>query len=219
MVAGLPDAPTAKMVMLPVRELVLLLAAYETLTVPLLVPFAPDVIVSHPVDVDALQPIVPLPAFETLREKLPAAEPTFCVDDGETESTGVDPFETSNPTEFPCETTVFAFGFWLITFPGGTIVLYAYVTAPTVRFAPVIAVRAAASVIPMTFGTVTSCCAGCGQPVKDAAIETAATIPLSDLNIPGDVQAEALLRVDTTTFLIIAFSSRFVWPFCLQHRS
>jgi hypothetical protein len=46
-----------------------------------------------------------------------------------------------------------AIGVWLITEPAGTVVLDAVVTAPTVRFAPTIALVAAVWVNPTTVGT------------------------------------------------------------------
>src|SRR5207244_4352162 len=69
------------------------------------------------------------------------------------------PDETTSATALPTVTCVAALGFSLITDPDGTVVLVALVTAPTVRFALVIAVVAAVCVSPTTFGTAT-----CGSP-------------------------------------------------------
>src|SRR3954468_7212194 len=69
------------------------------------------------------------------------------------------PDETTSATALPVVTCVPAAGASLITEPVGTVVLDAVVTAPTVRFTPVIAVVAAACVWPTTFGTAT-----CGRP-------------------------------------------------------
>src|SRR5712691_5396888 len=56
------------------------------------------------------------------------------------------PVETTSATALPVATCVPATGAWLLTEPAGTVGLDAVVTAPTMRFAPVIAVVAAASV-------------------------------------------------------------------------
>src|SRR3954465_4451892 len=69
------------------------------------------------------------------------------------------PDETTRATALPVATCVPEIGDWLITDPAATVVLVAVVIAPTVRFAPVIAVVAAACVRPTTFGTAT-----CGRP-------------------------------------------------------
>ena len=65
------------------------------------------------------------------------------------------PEETTRFTALPEATLAAAAGFWLITWPAGTVALLWVVTVPTVRLAPVIAVEAAAWVMPTTFGTVT----------------------------------------------------------------
>src|SRR6267142_1346828 len=75
------------------------------------------------------------------------------------------PLETTRVTALPCVTCVPAVGDWLITDPAGTVVLEAVVTAPSVRFAPVIALVAAASVNPTTFGTAT-----CGGPLETTSV-------------------------------------------------
>src|SRR3954465_12941192 len=62
-----------------------------------------------------------------------------------------------------------------MTVPAGTVVLGARVVEPTVRFAPVIAVVAAACVIPTTFGTAT-----CGKPdetTRATALPVATCVP------------------------------------------
>ena len=46
-----------------------------------------------------------------------------------------------------------AAGFWLMTLPDATVLLDCCVTPPTVRPAPVMALVAAACVMPATFGT------------------------------------------------------------------
>src|SRR2546430_5153157 len=69
------------------------------------------------------------------------------------------PDDTTSATAVPVVTGVSAIGVWLITDPAGTVVLDAVEIAPTVRFAAVIAVVAAACVTPTTFGTAT-----CGRP-------------------------------------------------------
>jgi hypothetical protein len=71
------------------------------------------------------------------------------------------PLETTRLTEDPLLTCVPAVGLWLITLPEATVVLDAVVTVPNVRPAEVIAVVAAACVLPTTFGTAT-----CGGPLE-----------------------------------------------------
>src|SRR6185295_7122097 len=70
------------------------------------------------------------------------------------------PLETTSVTALPGATWVPAIGDWLITESFGTVVLVAVVTVPSVKFAPVIALVAAACVRPTTFGTAT-----CGGPL------------------------------------------------------
>src|SRR5499426_3268369 len=65
------------------------------------------------------------------------------------------PDDTTRFTALPCVTCVPEVGVWLITDPDGTVVLDCVVTVPSVRFAFVIAVVAAACVRPATFGTAT----------------------------------------------------------------
>src|SRR5260221_467870 len=65
------------------------------------------------------------------------------------------PDETTSAIALPLATDVPLAGDWLITDPAGTVVLDDCVTAPTTRFAAVIADVAAACVRPTTFGTVT----------------------------------------------------------------
>src|SRR4051812_26344259 len=69
------------------------------------------------------------------------------------------PDDTTSATALPVATCVPAIGVWLITEPAGTVVLEAVVTAPTIRFALVIAAVAAVCVSPTTAGTAT-----CGRP-------------------------------------------------------
>src|SRR6185295_18584974 len=70
------------------------------------------------------------------------------------------PLDTTSVTAEPCATCVPAAGDWLMTEPAGTVELVAVVTVPSVRFAPVMALVAAACVSPTTFGTAT-----CGEPL------------------------------------------------------
>jgi hypothetical protein len=67
---------------------------------------------------------------------------------------GADP-DTTKSTAEPGFTNVPAVGFSLITLPPGTVLLDAAVTVPTTNPALVIAVVAAAFVMPTTFGTAT----------------------------------------------------------------
>ena len=55
----------------------------------------------------------------------------------------------------PVKTCVPGAGFWVITDPAGTVELVVVVTGPSVKFALVIALVAAACVRPTTFGTAT----------------------------------------------------------------
>src|SRR6266850_2406941 len=77
------------------------------------------------------------------------------------------PDDTTSATAPPGATCVPAIGVWLITDPAGTVVLDAVVTAPTIRFAPVIAVVAAACVRATRFGTET--CDGVDARISIAA--------------------------------------------------
>src|SRR5712671_5840624 len=65
------------------------------------------------------------------------------------------PEETVNATALLTSTSAPAAGDWLITEPGGTVMLDAVVIAPTVRPAIVMALDAAACVRPTTLGTAT----------------------------------------------------------------
>ena len=67
--------------------------------------------------------------------------------------TSFEPRETTSATGAPGSSTLPAAGVELITRPAGIVSLNAVVTAPTVKPAPVIAVVAAACVMPTTFGT------------------------------------------------------------------
>src|ERR1700739_3410823 len=71
------------------------------------------------------------------------------------------PLETTSATALPPFTDVPAVGLSLITLPTATVELDAVVTVPNVRPAEVIAVVAAACVLPTTFGTAT-----CGGPLE-----------------------------------------------------
>src|SRR2546427_9708576 len=62
-----------------------------------------------------------------------------------------------------------------MTEPAGTVRLDAVVTAPTMRFAPVIAVVAAACVRPTTFGTAT--CGGPDDTTSATALPVATCVP------------------------------------------
>lgn len=91
--------------------------------------------------------------------------------------TGAAPVLTVRLTAEPAATLVPAAGFELITLPNATVALLAIVTVPTVRPAPVIAVSAAAWVIPTTFGTL-----GCGGRVLTviATAEPGASLVAAD---------------------------------------
>src|SRR5512139_512103 len=67
--------------------------------------------------------------------------------------TGAGPDDTTRFTELPDATLEPEVGFWLITLPAATEELLCVVTVPTLRLAPVIAVVAAACVMPTTSGT------------------------------------------------------------------
>ena len=71
------------------------------------------------------------------------------------------PLEITSATALPPLTEVPAVGLSLITLPTATVVLDALVTVPSTRPAEVIAVVAAACVLPTTFGT-----AICGGPLE-----------------------------------------------------
>src|SRR5690349_7467852 len=86
------------------------------------------------------------------------------------------PEETTSATALPTTTSAPAVGFWLITEPADTVVLAAFVIAPTVRPAAVIALLAAVCVRFTTFGTLT-----CGGPVET----TSATEPPTTTSAPA----------------------------------
>src|SRR5919108_332042 len=89
------------------------------------------------------------------------------------------PDETTRATALPTVTDTPASGDWLITEPAGTVMLDSVVTAPTTRFAPVIAVVAAACVRPTTCGTAT-----CGRP--DETTRAMALPTVTDTPASGD---------------------------------
>ena len=68
-------------------------------------------------------------------------------------ATGAGPWEMTSATVLPGSTVVPGTGFWLMTWPMETVSLYACVTAPTARPAPVMAACAAAWVMFTTSGT------------------------------------------------------------------
>jgi hypothetical protein len=68
-------------------------------------------------------------------------------------ATGAGPLETTRFTDEPTEADVAPFGVWLITLPTGTEELDCCVTVPTSNDPFVIAVAAAACVMPVTVGT------------------------------------------------------------------
>jgi acetoacetate decarboxylase len=90
-------------------------------------------------------------------------------------ATRAGPVETVNATADPGATCAPAAGFWLITWPAGTVSLDAWVIAPTLNPEPVIDVEAAACVRPTTFGTATR--AGPVETVKATADPGATCAP------------------------------------------
>jgi len=114
--------------------------------------------------------------------------------------TGAGPLETTRLTAEPALTDVPATGLSLITLPDGTVPLAAVVTVPTTRPAFVIAVVAAACVIPTTFGTVT----GAGplettRLIADPAFTNVPATGLSLITLPdGTVLLAAVVTVPTT---------------------
>src|SRR5713101_2489739 len=89
-----------------------------------------------------------------------------------------------------------------MTEPAGTVVLEAVVTAPTVRFAPAIAVVAAACVRPTTFGT-----APRGRPddtTSAPALPVATCVPATGVRVSidpgGPVVLLAVLTAPTLRF-------------------
>src|ERR671923_63601 len=89
------------------------------------------------------------------------------------------PDETTSATALPTVTETRAPGARLTPDPAGTVMLDSVVTAPTIKFAPVIAVVAAACVSPTTLGTVT-----CGRP--DETTSATALPTVSDTPASGD---------------------------------
>src|SRR5262245_18084627 len=115
------------------------------------------------------------------------------------------PVETTRFTALPCATCVPEFGVWLITDPDGTVVLDAVVTVPSVRFAFVIAVVAAAWVRPTTFGP-----AACGGPLdttRFTALPVATCVPLVGVWLitdpDGTVVLDAVVTVPSVRFAFV----------------
>src|SRR4051794_19316884 len=126
------------------------------------------------------------------------------------------PDEMTSATALPVVTCVPAAGDSLITEPAGTVVLDAVVTAPTVRFTPVIAVVAAACVWPTTFGTAT-----CGRPdetTRATALPVVTCVPAAGgERIPepvGTVVLDAVVTAPTVRFtpVIAVVAAACVWP-------
>src|SRR3954470_11488376 len=112
------------------------------------------------------------------------------------------PDEMTSATALPIVTCVPAAGDSLITEPAGTVVLDAVVIAPTVRFALVIAVVAAACVWPTTFGTAT-----CGRPdemTSATALPIVTCVPATGDSLitepAGTVVLEAVVIAPTVRF-------------------
>src|SRR4051812_36596455 len=115
------------------------------------------------------------------------------------------PEDTTSETALPVATCVPAIGVWLITEPAGTVVLDAVVTAPTIRFAPVIAAVAAVCVSPTTAGTVT-----CGRPedtTSATALPVATCVPAIGVWLitepAGTVVLDAVVTAPTIRFALV----------------
>ncbi len=87
------------------------------------------------------------------------------------------PDDTTRFTELPDATLVPAVGFWLMTLPDATVELLCVVTVPTLRPAPVIAVEAAAWVMPTTLGTETVTGAGPDDTTRFTELPDATLVP------------------------------------------
>ena len=111
------------------------------------------------------------------------------------------PVDTTMFTAEPKFTLVPAVGLWLITLPDGTVLLDAVVTVPRTKPAPVIAVVAAACVLPTTFGTLTL--AGPVDTTMFTAEPAATLVPATGLwliTLPdGTVLLDAVVTVPTTS--------------------
>src|SRR3954447_20223339 len=106
------------------------------------------------------------------------------------------PDETTSATALPTFTCVAALGFSLITDPDGTVVLVALVTAPTVRFALVIAVVAAVCVRPTTSGTAT--CGGPDETTSATALPTFTWVAAAGFSLITDPDATVPLDAVVT---------------------
>src|SRR2546430_1065219 len=94
------------------------------------------------------------------------------------------PLETTRLMAAPLATLVPAAGLSLITLPEATVVLDCCVTAPTVRAAALMALVAAASVSPTTFGTATG--VGGGAPLETTRLTAepfATLVPAAGLSL------------------------------------
>jgi hypothetical protein len=97
--------------------------------------------------------------------------------------------ETTSATALPGETSVPAAGFELMTLPEGTVALLAWVIAPTVNPAPVIAADAAACVEFTTIGTAT--CAGPVEMTNATALPTATSVPAAGFELMTQYESGA----------------------------
>ena len=88
------------------------------------------------------------------------------------------PSETTSATAEPAETIEFATGFWLMTLPAGTLLLFADVVVPTTRPASAIVCEAPPKVSPVTSGTVTGA-SGPSDRSKLTRPPTTRTLPAS----------------------------------------
>jgi len=128
---------------------------------------------------------------------------------------GAGPLDTTRFTVDPALIDVPAAGLSLITLPDGTVLLAAVVTVPTTKPAFVIAVAAAACVIPTTFGTVKD--AGPLDTTRFTADPALTDVPATGLSLTtlpdGTVLLAAVVTVPTTN---PAFVSAVVAAACVE---
>jgi hypothetical protein len=109
------------------------------------------------------------------------------------------PVDTTIFTAEPVFTPVPAVGVSLITLPAATVLLEAVVTVPSTKPAPVMAVVAAACVLPTTFGTATVACCTVNPPTR-----VAISPPVVTVTVRGPGAALAATVNDTDKLVRLA---------------
>src|SRR4051812_8800739 len=158
---------------------------------------APVVGPSDPISAMSTSPAVVVLSV-TDRAPVPSAETDVCTVGLPPVAPG--PSETTSETAVPGATLAPPAGFWLMTDPATTVALFALVTAPFARPAPVIALCAAVRVWLRTFGTVTS--AGPSETTSETALPGATLAPPAGFWLMTDPAAMTELFAFVTAPLV-----------------